>query len=83
MLQSAFCSTIMLIQANVQNLFQLKGLHVMIHPFRTEGTEYDNDNDDDDNNDNDYNDEGKRNGWWIQEDEDKMVKTKKYEDENQ
>jgi hypothetical protein len=34
----------------------------MIHPFRTEGTEYDNDNDDDDNNDNDYNDEGKRNG---------------------
>jgi hypothetical protein len=59
MLQSAFCRTLMLMQADAQNLFQLKGLDVIIHPFRTEGTEYDDDND---NNDNDYNDdEGKRN----------------------
>jgi len=59
MLQSAFRSTLMLIQANAQNLFQLKGLDVIIQPFRTEVTEYDDDND---NNDNDYNDdEGERN----------------------
>lgn len=60
MLQSTFCSTVMLIQAKAQNLFQFKGLHVTIHPLRTEGTEYDDDNG---NNGNDYNDEeGKRNG---------------------
>lgn len=63
MLQSAFCSTPTRIQANVRNLFQLKCLDIIIHPFRTEGTEYDDDNDDNDNNDNDYNDdESKKKG---------------------
>jgi hypothetical protein len=72
----------MLIQANVQNLFLLKGLDVIIHPFRTEGIEYDDDNG---NNDNEYNDDdGKKMVDGFRETKkDKMVKTKKYEDENQ
>ena len=68
-----------------QNLFQLKGLDVIIHPFRTEGTEYDDDKDDNGNNDNEYNDdEGKKMvEGFRQTKKDKMVIKKKYEDENQ
>jgi hypothetical protein len=63
--QSTFCTTVILIKANSHNLFKLKGLDVILHPFRPEGIEYDNDDDNDDNyiNYNDYNDDGaKRKG---------------------
>jgi len=61
MLQSAFCSTLMLMQANAENLFQLKGLVVIINLFRPEGTEYVDDKYYNDNNNNNYNDDdGKR-----------------------
>jgi hypothetical protein len=52
----------MLIQTNSQNIFHLKCLDIIIHPFRNEATEYDDDDKNDNNNkDNYYNDdEGKK-----------------------
>jgi len=57
MLQSAFCNTVMLIQANTENVFQVKALEVIIHLFRPQGTEYVDDMDDNDDNGNDYSDD--------------------------